>query len=199
MRTAERRYFEITDGLIVVAAIALGNAATRWIVSDLNPEDLWITLTTPSSNGWSFSLIYAKFAEFGWVFVIPSIAAWTLACMLMRLRSPRPIWRRLVRQPGAMASFMASAVIGLTLAVGFATWTFVESISLDFMKLIFGTISFGSLLVGMAVLWSWTTMGICGRWGPEPTWLDRLGRLLGTLWIAIAILYGGLTGDRWIH
>jgi hypothetical protein len=38
------------------------------------------------------------------------------------------------------------------------------------------------------------TMALCGRWRPEPTWLDRWGRFLGATWVVIAMIYGYFTG-----
>ena len=37
--------------------------------------------------------------------------------------------------------------------------------------------------IGCAVLVAWTIQAIGGRWRPEPSWIDRAGRLLGAFWI----------------
>ena len=37
---------------------------------------------------------------------------------------------------------------------------------------------------GYAVALTWLTLFVSGRWAADRGWLDRLGRLLGTFWIA---------------
>ncbi len=37
----------------------------------------------------------------------------------------------------------------------------------------------------IAGVWLGAVLG--GRWRPEPTWFDRLGRLLGFAWIAVSV------------
>src|SRR5262245_54032501 len=36
--------------------------------------------------------------------------------------------------------------------------------------------------VGFAVSGAWLTLWLSGRWRPERTWIDRLGRVMGWLW-----------------
>jgi hypothetical protein len=38
---------------------------------------------------------------------------------------------------------------------------------------------------GWAVVVSWLTLALIGRWRPEPSWVDRWGRVLGFTWIVI--------------
>jgi hypothetical protein len=40
---------------------------------------------------------------------------------------------------------------------------------------------------GWTVAAIWLLLGASGRWRPEGSWIDRLGRLLGVVWIAAAI------------
>jgi hypothetical protein len=44
------------------------------------------------------------------------------------------------------------------------------------------------LLGGFGVVVAWITLVLVGRWRPEPTWLDRLGRAVGIVWILMAQL-----------
>ena len=41
---------------------------------------------------------------------------------------------------------------------------------------------------GWAVAVSWCTFALTGRWRPEPSWVDRWGRVLGCTWIILAPL-----------
>src|SRR5262249_36756626 len=126
--------------------------------------------------------------ELSSVFVIPGLVAWTVACLLLRLRRPRPPWRRLSRQPGTMACLIATVAIGLSAAFGAIGWV-MEDQRDDAIE----WLAVQSLAVppqpGAAVFWCWVTMALSGRWRPEPTWLDRLCRLLGLAWLTMALLF----------
>ena len=41
---------------------------------------------------------------------------------------------------------------------------------------------------GWAVAVSWLTLALTGRWHPEPSWVDRWGRVLGWTWIFVGPL-----------
>ena len=38
--------------------------------------------------------------------------------------------------------------------------------------------------VGQAVIAPWLLLWLGGHWKPEPSWIDRLGRVLGWGWLA---------------
>jgi hypothetical protein len=39
-----------------------------------------------------------------------------------------------------------------------------------------------------AILAAWLTLILRRRWCPEPSWLDRMGRLLAILWLILGIV-----------
>ena len=47
--------------------------------------------------------------------------------------------------------------------------------------------SFGTP-AGYAVAATWVVLAASGRWRPEKSWVDRLGRALGLAWICITAL-----------
>lgn len=49
-----------------------------------------------------------------------------------------------------------------------------------------------ALIVAYAVGSSWITLLISGRWRAESGWIDRLGRLLGLVWICPLLLSLGM-------
>lgn len=115
----------------------------------------------------------------------------------MRLRKPRPRWRKLIRQPGLVACLMLLPSWAAALA-----FTVINVLSIDQTMPEFkngttyaqqggvwvqGFAEWSSLLGGFAVLIAWGTLALAGRWRAEPTWLDRLGRLVGLAWIAMAL------------
>ena len=90
----------------------------------------------------------------------------TLVQPLMRLRSPRPLFRDLVRQSGF--------VVCLAVIVG--TLIFVDLWS-------FAIIGDSLVLVQAAVLLLlWPILGL-PPWHSEASWIDRLGRAVGWGWI----------------
>jgi hypothetical protein len=42
--------------------------------------------------------------------------------------------------------------------------------------------------VGFAILGGWVALVLSGRWRPEPSWIDRAGRIIGVTWIAAVVL-----------
>ncbi|OJW22268.1 MAG: hypothetical protein BGO49_07225 [Planctomycetales bacterium 71-10] len=40
--------------------------------------------------------------------------------------------------------------------------------------------------IATAVIATWAMLAVGGRWRPRPTWLDRVGRLIGLAWLAVA-------------
>lgn len=197
MMTTPGRPFGVADLLILIAATAAGLAASRMMAADVSLKVIWDMLSTPPSEGWSIGVIAGMFGDLGTHFLMPCLATWTAACLLMQLRNPRPARRRFVRMPGAMACLVATVAIGLTAAGGLATWAMTAPDNRHRMQRLFGAIIFGSHQVGAAVLWCWATMAISGRWRPEPTWLDRSGRLLGAGWVFTATIYGYVTVTLW--
>ena len=45
---------------------------------------------------------------------------------------------------------------------------------------------------GLAVTIAWVALAVSGRWQSEPSWIDRVGRLMGCGWIGMMML------DPWI-
>ena len=173
------RKLTLSDAMIVGAATATALAVTR-------RADLW-------DYSWTWSepyrdiLCHIRWNCFGASFVI---AAWSLAFLILRLRRPRPMLRRLARQPGMVACTVATVVLGIklinylsvagVLAIDLSSataWYYLsEEVSSD-------EFPFVPSEVGCAVAAAWTIQAIGGRWRPEPSWIDRLGGLLGAFWI----------------
>ena len=42
-------------------------------------------------------------------------------------------------------------------------------------------------MIGSAVAVSWLILWLGGGWRAEPSWIDRLGRLLGVFWIVFGV------------
>ncbi len=187
--TAPARRFTLLDGMIGVAATAVALPGTRrlWEALEGPVADLPVEIAGGVARG--------MIREVGAVLLIlsvPAAAAWTVALIPLRMKRPRPPRRRLVRQPGLVATVAASitlATSGLVAAAvgamgnrapGGNSFFWLNDRPTSYLVLVPG-------LAGAAVLGSWLTLIVGGRWRAEPSWPDRLGRLLGLYWIALAV------------
>jgi hypothetical protein len=84
-----------------------------------------------------------------------------------------------------MACLIATVAIGLSAAFGAIRWMTADQRG-DAIHWLDLQIMAGSQRIGAAVFWCWMTMALSGRWRLEPTWLDRLCRVLGFAWLAAA-------------
>jgi MFS family permease len=198
MPSAKRRTFTLLDALALVAATALGLAGLRFALGELRDvrEELWESLATIASPGDSRPFLWAVGAVYGLTVsvLVPFCWAWTLTILALRLRNPHPRLSRLSRQPGAIACYSASIVLvpslfGLVF-LGLLSWLYfdVRYESPVWQK----CLGFFFLLLpastGIAVIGSWATLFAGRRCLPEPTWIDRTGRMLGVYWISAVLL-----------
>jgi len=159
--------------MVLVAATAAGLGMERFTLA---PEiSDW-----PGMLALSTAQLVAGGIRLGLVAVVPVLATWTLALAALQLRQPRPRLRRLTRQPGFVACVTASAalaVCGLSVLPPLAAGN-------QFIQFRLLRLSSYSAEVSFAVAGAWLALALGGRWRPEPTWPDRLGRALGASWIA---------------
>ena len=191
--TAIRR-FTVLDGMILIGSLAVGLAAPRWFYPD---DDWWELITSVVTDfAWSVNLFDQVVSDL-MVFAMPSALALTLGVLTLRLRKPRPRWRRLARQPGVVASLVL--VLSWVVAGAFSVANVFWSGSISVVAATGAPIQpgpskwlesftfFGSTLGSFAVVIAWTTQLLVGRWRAEPTWPDRLGRLVGVGWILMGL------------
>lgn len=114
----------------------------------------------------------------------PSLLLWTLTWLVLRLRGPRPNLRHLARKPGFVACLVAVAVTA-----------FGSVSTLVYQAGLFGSNPADWLIagiwtqrIGFSVAAAWLTLALNRRWRPERGWIDRMGRVLGWLWVASAVL-----------
>src|SRR5690348_10699033 len=101
MRPQERRRFRILDGLVLVAAMAVGFAGCRFWLSAVSDDEhgriLWLESDFPLAPGlWRAGVAWTYLLAF------PLLSS-TLAVLVLRLWPIRPRRRRLWCQPGFLA------------------------------------------------------------------------------------------------
>ena len=187
MKAIEHRRFTLADSLILIAGLAAGLGLVKATSPGVTPGQIWDAFAHPR-GGWSLWHAFGITVELGAILVIPFVAAWTPACLVVQVTNPRPPWRRLRRQPGFVACLIASvisiaAVVIASTCIWFSLWE-VSGSSGEHLK----AHILGGILAGSGVLWGWVTMRLCGVCRPSPAWRDRLGRFTGAVWIVLGAI-----------
>ena len=68
----------------------------------------------------------------------------------------------------------------------------LDSESLQVLILMLGSLSGAGTAVGAV----WVSLLLGGRWKAERSWIDRLGRVIGIGWMALALVY--YAGVDWV-
>lgn len=133
---------------------------------------------------------------------LPQLFVWTITLYALRLRRPCPPRERRLNQPGAVACAVVTLLLPLLGVVAALSRGAVVLLKYYGWKGPGGypppglLCVLGAAIAGTAVTGAWLGLAISGRRRPEPGWLDRTGRVLGTGWIVHA---GVLTGVAFVH
>jgi hypothetical protein len=165
----QSRPFTLGDAMILLLALSLGLALARagivflWNYIRSVPLVQFRTLVVALALLRTLNTLLLNFL----FFLLP-------AFLILRLKRPRAPLRSLILQPG----FAACAAV---LAVFIASLPFVllAPAGLAGQVIEIG----GQILLVVAVPLVWVTLIVTHRWNPEPSWIDRLGRILGVLWM----------------
>ena len=192
LKPPAKRPFRIIDLMVLVAATAVAFAIDR---RGLRPG---IGFTT-------FRLDWEP-VVFYWMHRSTTfVAMWSFAVFVID-RLDRARKRRGVRQAGLVVCYAATAGLAVSSLI---SSSFYLIHVLEERQIIPKVLShsrqrhllppFGEApleeIVGGVVLGAWATLAATRRWRTEPTWIDRLGRVLGVCWIFLLVLYlYGYTG-----
>jgi len=193
------RQVDRTDKILLALAVVVILTWTVWIVPGALREPLVRYGSRGEVLAFPWSNLPGVICGCDSTFLVPWLLVLSLVIFGLRLRTPRPRWRRLCRQPGFVACGMISAGLGLFLLIwlihqGLARtpwgrtspyfvlfWEFRASFGpvygLELIVLTFGL-----------VLAAWALLFLGGFWRAEHSWLDRAGRFLGGSWIAFDVL-----------
>jgi hypothetical protein len=178
MRPGSCRPLQIADLMILVFA----TAGALFLVNQLRAGD---NGPAPGARGVAV-----------WIqtWITPWLSMMTLAIFVMRLRRPRPPFRLMFRQPGAIAAVLAVLNLGYigmftlgrlavrgTRGPGIFFPTPLAQVLGDFF--LFSSVQAGPMIAG-----AWIALRLTGRLRRERGWLDGLGTLIGATWILIVII-----------
>ena len=175
------RRFGVLDGMILVAALAVASLSIR-------PAERLVSIILDSEKFAPRAIWYGIYPILVAQVLEPWAAALTVAFLVIRLRRPRPRFRRLMRQPGMAAGVAAASAITANLVVIAVVWPLAgapawEDVDLQGgLDLQWGLGVLGSAGVTVAAVWLFMALARVGR--PEAGWVDRLGRVLGGVWVA---------------
>jgi len=168
------RPFRLGDAMIFIIALGLGLALARpaiaLIADAIGTEPRWRfqTIAGAVSLGRMCNIVVLNFL----FFLLP-------AFLIVRLRRPRPALRSLISQPGFVACATPVAIvfagIPLSLLGPDSAGQVIELV--------------GQTLAIAAAPLLWIILIATGRWNAEPGWIDRLGRVLGVLWMVVVPLH----------
>jgi len=183
-----RRKFGLLDAIVLVLATAAAMAATRHWWPD------YFEVFRPGGEAYKENVVNLMYRVRYLLYSIAYFfASWTLAYLFLRLRRPRPTVRLLTRQPGMVACSTAAIILSLRLvnlaiifivyvvwvraepALGWLSWWFQDA----------GELPLIPSEMGCGVAAAWIIQAVGGRWRPEPSWIDRMGRVLGMFWIGM--------------
>ena len=172
MKPSKDRNLNVLDGMILVAATAVGIG--------LVPRDLGDKLSHAITDQ-DVNLILHWLT----VGIVPTWFAWTVAVLAIRLRRPRARLSRLAGQPGFVAGIAAVAVGSVVLSFALISEALLGWIGGSILR----PITFVRLPdhLAPAVAGAWLTLVVGRRWRPDSGLIDRLGRMLGAGWIALLL------------
>ena len=173
------RKFGLLDAMILVGAAAAGAPSIRpFLLYGRGMPDFFREFFPALGP-----FVYTAYSDEVVKFLEPWLASWTLAFLAIRLRKPRPRFRRLMRQPGMVACVAATVVMAVGAALATAVIGTVGIPPLEDFYLKILPPLFDSAAIAVVAVWS--AMALARRWKPEPGWIDRMGRVIGALWIIV--------------
>jgi hypothetical protein len=108
-----------------------------------------------------------------------------MALVLLRFLGPRPGLRQIARQPGAAACWAASVTVLARYAMAAISIPFAPQ---GARMLLYGAVIGSSYLPGPAVGAVWLNLVLGRRWRPDPSWIDRAGRVVGVFWMVYFVV-----------
>jgi hypothetical protein len=182
------------DALILIAATAIGLAWWRILKPDGIFHDSLGSISSVGSLREKLNCVLWVVVDF-----YPMVVVWTFGLLLLRLRSPRPRMRRIARQPGFATECAVLAALAVTVGE-LAGWMIAGSGLRFFLiltvrgqglrEVLDNGLRFDETIqqVAAAVVSVWGVMFLGRVLRPEKSWIDRLGRVLGVLWIVMYLI-----------
>ena len=194
MSQVDRRKMTLLNAISLIGSAAVGLGLFELSHLTLFKGLIWIAdRGFPNIQSWSTLEALVTCSDIT-VFLLPVIIPWTFLLILLRMRSPRPSWPRIWRQPG-MAACLVAVFAWLWTAVALLLAMNVEHVArarrvitpADWAQKYLSDEVF--MYVGLAVAAVWVVQYSSGRWRRSADWIDTMGRVVGVLWIVIGLVW----------
>src|ERR1017187_4437858 len=158
------RPFTLGDAMILIIALALGLAIARPGIVHVDdairsgPQDRFRTWAGAVSLGRILNILVLNFL----MFLLP-------AFLILRLKRPPAPLRSLIGQPGFAA---CAAPVAIVLAFPPFELLAPSGLARQVIEIA------AQVLIAAAVPLAWVSLIATRRWAPEPSWIDRSGRIL---------------------
>jgi hypothetical protein len=162
------RPFSLSDAMSLIIALALGLAVARPAIAlienavRLVPQNHFRTMAGAIQLAWILNTIVLSFL----FFLLPTF-------LILRLKRPRAPLRSIIGQPGFAACAVSVAVVLALLPIELLP----AGLARQIMEIT------APVLMTTAAPLAWLSLIATRRWDPEPSWIDRLGRIFGGLWM----------------
>jgi hypothetical protein len=191
MQPGSCRRANLGDAMILIIAAALAMAITKQV--DAHPHFILIgqvEIGANDSQAMGATLWIAKWIS-PWLFTMAG------ALLVIRFRQPRTRFRRIWRQPGAVASilgivgliFVALVSLGVPPLYNFMlTLRGIPDTNTNPPRELASIVGEATLYSGTLIFGSWLTLALAGRFRREPGWIDGLGIVVGSCWITAHLI-----------
>ncbi|MFI5457030.1 MAG: hypothetical protein ACHRXM_16415 [Isosphaerales bacterium] len=183
MHTSIPRKFTLVDAMVLIAAVGVGFVLIReYLDNPLVRRVLWLV-----SHDWALSTLWRLGTVLSGM-LAPLAVALSLALWILRFRQPRPVLRRVFRQPGMVAC--SAAVIETSMFVLkalFSEYYLFQKAGMmpQLTHLWIIRLPWNGEVVAVA----WMLLWLSGSWRSEPSWIDRAGRVLGVYWVVSGVFF----------
>jgi hypothetical protein len=176
MPPRSRRGFTILDAMILVSAVASGLALVK--ATGIQRGVGLVRQTSGTASLFRYFAPQVPGVVSG--MIMPVLATLSLAILVLGRIPPRPRWRLWVRQPGVLGLLVIVVAISIDSA-----WYSAIGIAAPRPsgQLLPSAIGRWGHLGFVAIVASWLTLWLPGRWRRPLSWLDHLGVWVGITWI----------------
>lgn len=191
-----RRWPSLGESMVLIAATGVGLATLQAVIGAIPGGSTFLLGLRPITppGGWTADALIVAGTDL-LITPLPFVGAWSPVLLLLSLRYPAPARRRAFGRPGLTACLAATFGMVLAFVVMLATAGIGVLVEGALRRGPIGwllLLCFEDLLVyaGVAVASSWATLAASGRWRPQPDWIDRMGRVVGVIWLVCGLAWG---------
>ena len=182
------RLFGVLDAILLVLSVGFG-LALHASGTGPDPHSLqlarfrWNAAISTAGNVFNLTIIVEDL-----IFCI--LWSLSLACVLIRLRGPRPPFSRIMKQQGATAA-LTCTLIGIIAwaqaSVNYVSRAYAPAMAKYFCLQSLSDRFFLRYCLGFAVAACWITLALGRRRCAERGWIDRMGVQLGIGWMLFCL------------